>query len=343
MKVGDWKWSALLVTTLAVVLITPATAWACVRIMEYDWMTFIDEEPQEAAQFPLPVVLELNHLNRGERPRIFSGDSCGQSTSMGFHVHGYDDDYGLLFEFEGTHPDTFSPTDEAIVLFGDTFSVIWNDGQTRNEPFDMIVTARWVDEYGRVGPQSDPLHITDAPGGCACSASGGKPEPATLLVVLLIFGVLMRRHVMRFRLKSSTPLLIVFFAMVFLACGETDLGETGEEEQCALEYETFCEGPDCCPENCYSLVGRIIDVHAECRLDDNEAHWCISPEIFTPGAEVQNNTVPRCYYDDDTGTALVTPNPADGLSATGGPLVACDSDVELIVFEGAPDPCPSAD
>ena len=119
--------------------------------------------------------------------------------------------------------------------------------------------------------------------------------------------------------------------------------ESQNEEKCPLEYETFCEGSDCCPEGCHSLVGWVLDVNEGCRLDSDEAHWCISPTIFTPGTEEINNTVPACYYDDETELALMTGTPADGLHTTGGPLLQCDSDIDQDVFDVDPEPCPASD
>ncbi len=130
--------------------------------------------------------------------------------------------------------------------------------------------------------------------------------------------------------------MVFSLAILLFSCGEVEEStddqndsqeQAEDDEECPLEYEIFCEDADCCPENCYALQGRAIDPEDQCYLDD-EAHWCISPEIFTPGSELENNAAPDCHYDEETGFVLVTGSPADGLGSTGGPLVRCDSETE---------------
>ena len=181
--------AGLMATILISVLLSlaaPSVALACSMTTNYEAMEFVDEEPQQEAEFPDPVVLEFRNLNRADRPSRWNRDSCGDLGTLSIEVIGYDDDFGLLFEFEGQSPNTFYRFEEAVRLYGDTIYEIWRDTETRSEPFDISVTAQWVDKYGRLGPVSDPVHISERGEGCGCSSVGQGPDPVAVLVVSLL-------------------------------------------------------------------------------------------------------------------------------------------------------------
>lgn len=170
-------------------------------------MPVSDEDPDQEASFPDPVVLEKNRLNRSD------GSGTWATSFLYLDVEGYeaehagepepasvgptpsqeelgDAEYGLRFEVEGQRPDGLSFPDEPVVLLDpyDNIWIHWSDGDSYGESIDISVTATWVDEYGREGPTSDPIHVTDdgyssIPG---CSSAGETTSMISVVAALLL-------------------------------------------------------------------------------------------------------------------------------------------------------------
>lgn len=211
---SQWMMAAAVV---AGVMVVPAVCWACT--MPPDYITYTsfstsDAEPPEEAAFPeQPVAVEAGEISRGESTRFWEESTMCNSRATGEWVvravgyelelagdEGEGAEYGLLFEVEGTYPESFEPPSEPIVpLVHDReetdeddehdFVFRWSDADSHAEPIDVTVNATWVDPYGRKGPTSEPVHIVhDGDGlgsGCGCQSSGGTVLPAGVAVALL--------------------------------------------------------------------------------------------------------------------------------------------------------------
>jgi MYXO-CTERM domain-containing protein len=190
------KWITPISVCVAIFLAAPAAALACSYHSPQQQMEILDDDPDTEPDFPAPVVLELDYLNRGENPNANPVSSCADTGALGIDITGYDEDFGLVFEVEGQHPAPFD-ADERPLQFSSEhhYLVIWSDQDTRGESIDLTVTARWIDEFGRMGPASDPLHIIDdgAPLGCACSSTNSSTPPVTMVLMLLAMGLVVLR------------------------------------------------------------------------------------------------------------------------------------------------------
>ena len=191
------KWSAPIAISIAVFFAAPAAALACSFVIPQQPMEISDEQPQAEPDFPAPVVLEAGHISRGENPNVQPVSSCADLGSLAIEITGYDEEYGLVFEFQGQHPDTFE-ADEDPLRFDDQhlYQLVWGDQDTRGEVIDLTVTARWIDEYGRMGPESDPLNIYDegVNGTMGCSTTDSSTPPTTMMLLLLAMGLVISKR-----------------------------------------------------------------------------------------------------------------------------------------------------
>lgn len=189
------------VTAMAAVVAAPAAAAACDFDVGYTAMQISDEEPEADAEFPDPVALEADSPGRADRTGTV--DSCQPYGTLNIEVAGYDpaytdedtgeSQYGLRFDIEGTHPDGFRVSNNPVALLydADRALVIWNDDETSTDAIDATITATWVDEYGREGPTSDPLHVTHDGAGAfgGCTTTGAATTPAAVIVVLALLAL----------------------------------------------------------------------------------------------------------------------------------------------------------
>ncbi len=111
--------------------------------------------------------------------------------------------------------------------------------------------------------------------------------------------------------------------------GGFDIGEP----ECQEEYPFYCEGADCCPGECYSLSDSLIDIDEACRLEEGEAHYCISPEVLAEEELQMSGEAEDCYVDSARGMAFVLPTQTPGMP-TGGesPLQSCGSEIEDVIY-----------
>lgn len=169
--------SLFVVITAACLLSLSTVVWASFADPQHVPMPISDEEPDDdEAEFPEPVVLEDYSITRGDGSEPSIGSSYGgltldvegyESHYVIFHDRAEEDvdvvEYGLRLEVEGEHPEGLELPEEPVVLRYpyDNIWINWVDSDTSDEPIDVNVTATWVDEYGREGPTSDPIHVTD--------------------------------------------------------------------------------------------------------------------------------------------------------------------------------------
>lgn len=202
----------IIIATVAALWITllSSSAWADEPPPTFP-MPISDEAPTEEAVFPDPVALEKRTFKRGEggvdkagRPRWgiislgvdgYKREYAGLDEPYDPNIS-YDPDsvenaqYGLSFKLEGEYPDSIniSPDPRVPLHYPGEFSYSWRDADTNDERIDATITATWVDRYGRQGPTSDPVHISDDTnsGGSCTTASNGSSSPAILLALLLL-------------------------------------------------------------------------------------------------------------------------------------------------------------
>ena len=194
------KWSVALGVGLMVFAI-PVMAWACSTENGMSSLRIKDDEPTEEAEFPdEPVVLELEGLGRGSSDSLFNFNSsgCEGLGSLLVRANGYERDYGLLFRIKGTYPTNMrTGSGSGPIVLSEKYpryNLVWWD--TKNEPIDITMTAQWVDEYGRKGPTSEPLHIVDDGEGLSsgCASLNGSRSTPVILVLCLIGLVALRRE-----------------------------------------------------------------------------------------------------------------------------------------------------
>ena len=190
------KWSVAISVGLMILTI-PVMVWACSFESDESTLRIKDDEPTEEAEFPdEPVVLELRDIGRGSKGSLFNSTGCESLGSIMVEVSGYEEGYGLAFRMKGTYTENMSIETRPLVFIPgyETYTVTWWD--SKNEPIDVTMTAQWVDEYGRRGPTSDPLHIIDdgkgLTSGCA-SLTGSRSTPV-ILALCLIGLVALRRE-----------------------------------------------------------------------------------------------------------------------------------------------------
>ena len=157
------KWMASIGVCMTLIFAAPTAAVACSIMFAHQDMEMASEEPEAEAEFPEPVVLEINEVKRAE-PRASEARpqaSCDDVGWLRIAIEGYDRGWGLQFEVEGEYPESLR-VDEGPFVFEEglhIFMVVWGDEGTHEEAIDIRLSARWVDEYGRQGPASEPLHI----------------------------------------------------------------------------------------------------------------------------------------------------------------------------------------
>lgn len=194
--------------TVSLISALSSVGWAGLGPPNYMEMPISEEEPSGEAEFPAPVVLEAKSISRADRSDKHSKSGLGFFT---LGIDGYkleysgatgpelgenleDAEYGLLFEIEGEYPATFPIPQEVVVLGSPTDQIYfhWGDRDTRRDSIDAMLTATWVDRYGRQGPTSDPVHITDGGSTIGCSSTGAGTTPKAILLLMLLFGFMRR-------------------------------------------------------------------------------------------------------------------------------------------------------
>ena len=154
------KWMILLSVGVALTLAFPAVATACSYVFAKESMEINETlQPAAEADFPEPVSLRLDDYGRAQPPERYP-HSCAYQGRLGIQIQGYDPDYGLIFEVEGDHSEALRFTGRPYRFPEQRrYTKIWNDRDTYRQDIDIEVRARWVDEYGREGPASEPLRV----------------------------------------------------------------------------------------------------------------------------------------------------------------------------------------
>lgn len=195
-------YSPLILVSLVLMCGVSTTAFAGMAPPAHAPLPTCEEEPDEEASFPDPLVIELQSLSRG----LDDGTSKAGLGFLTVLIDGYEAEYvdgadqhghegidnaiyGLQLDVEGQAPEGLQFPDEPVVLLDphDRIRLHWNDSETKGHGIDLTVTATWVDCYGRTGPSSDPLNIVDSGAGSnGCATTGGDGTPVSLLVVLAL-------------------------------------------------------------------------------------------------------------------------------------------------------------